>query len=126
MTSRGISLGHCEAHSPMFVQWPNPSRSCCATMPSTRWSRSACPWGSSPRWVIFAPRNSEADAFGQAATQAPHWMQVAASKARSESALGTGIACASGAEPVRSEEHTSELQSRQYLVCRLLLEKKKE
>src|SRR3712207_8165211 len=29
------------------------------------------------------------------------------------------------AEPLRSEEHTSELQSRQYLVCRLLLEKKK-
>src|SRR5947209_15618281 len=27
--------------------------------------------------------------------------------------------------PQRSEEHTSELQSRQYLVCRLLLEKKK-
>src|SRR3712207_7707351 len=26
--------------------------------------------------------------------------------------------------PIRSEEHTSELQSRQYLVCRLLLEKK--
>src|SRR3712207_8239738 len=30
------------------------------------------------------------------------------------------------ATPLRSEEHTSELQSRQYLVCRLLLEKKKE
>src|SRR3712207_8332075 len=30
------------------------------------------------------------------------------------------------ADAVRSEEHTSELQSRQYLVCRLLLEKKKE
>src|SRR3712207_9551037 len=30
-----------------------------------------------------------------------------------------------GAWWVRSEEHTSELQSRQYLVCRLLLEKKK-
>src|SRR5258707_1628667 len=28
--------------------------------------------------------------------------------------------------PSRSEEHTSELQSRQYLVCRLLLEKKKQ
>src|SRR3712207_8869449 len=27
-------------------------------------------------------------------------------------------------KPERSEEHTSELQSRQYLVCRLLLEKK--
>src|SRR3712207_8523196 len=30
-----------------------------------------------------------------------------------------------GEELIRSEEHTSELQSRQYLVCRLLLEKKK-
>src|SRR3712207_7798960 len=30
-----------------------------------------------------------------------------------------------GFGPDRSEEHTSELQSRQYLVCRLLLEKKK-
>src|SRR3712207_8446837 len=29
------------------------------------------------------------------------------------------------ARGIRSEEHTSELQSRQYLVCRLLLEKKK-
>src|SRR3712207_7854393 len=35
---------------------------------------------------------------------------------------------ASGTTPdaARSEEHTSELQSRQYLVCRLLLEKKKK
>src|SRR3712207_7256947 len=30
------------------------------------------------------------------------------------------------ADGSRSEEHTSELQSRQYLVCRLLLEKKKK
>src|SRR2546422_7549407 len=30
------------------------------------------------------------------------------------------------AEPARSEEHTSELQSRLHLVCRLLLEKKNE
>src|SRR3712207_7151626 len=29
-------------------------------------------------------------------------------------------------QQARSEEHTSELQSRQYLVCRLLLEKKKK
>src|SRR3712207_8586567 len=33
---------------------------------------------------------------------------------------------ASPADFERSEEHTSELQSRQYLVCRLLLEKKKK
>src|SRR5258707_3315783 len=31
-----------------------------------------------------------------------------------------------GRNVIRSEEHTSELQSRQYLVCRLLLEKKKK
>src|SRR5258707_2616507 len=31
-----------------------------------------------------------------------------------------------GTQANRSEEHTSELQSRQYLVCRLLLEKKKK
>src|SRR3712207_8597911 len=31
-----------------------------------------------------------------------------------------------GRRRCRSEEHTSELQSRQYLVCRLLLEKKKK
>src|SRR3712207_7478166 len=35
-----------------------------------------------------------------------------------------GVAAPSAAG--RSEEHTSELQSRQYLVCRLLLEKKKQ
>src|SRR3712207_8799018 len=36
----------------------------------------------------------------------------------------TNISPDSGLPSQRSEEHTSELQSRQYLVCRLLLEKK--
>src|SRR3712207_8698577 len=36
-----------------------------------------------------------------------------------------GLAAFGAAVQARSEEHTSELQSRQYLVCRLLLEKKK-
>src|SRR3712207_7360941 len=40
------------------------------------------------------------------------WAEQAVAEAEEEEALG------------RSEEHTSELQSRQYLVCRLLLEKK--
>src|SRR3712207_8572288 len=35
-----------------------------------------------------------------------------------------GQQCGDGLRHLRSEEHTSELQSRQYLVCRLLLEKK--
>src|SRR3712207_8210793 len=43
---------------------------------------------------------------------------------------GTAVAAPPPAPPgaaasTRSEEHTSELQSRQYIVCRLLLEKKK-
>src|SRR5687768_17806285 len=41
-------------------------------------------------------------------------------------ACGTAIGNAQLRVAVRSEEHTSELQSRLHLVCRLLLEKKKE
>src|SRR3712207_7092278 len=37
---------------------------------------------------------------------------------------GAWYRCCGGQVRKRSEEHTSELQSRQYLVCRLLLEKK--
>src|SRR2546422_5130470 len=37
-----------------------------------------------------------------------------------------GRGCADRLESARSEEHTSELQSRLHLVCRLLLEKKKK
>src|SRR3712207_8388828 len=44
------------------------------------------------------------------------WRSSPCGSARSERSLVRG----------RSEEHTSELQSRQYLVCRLLLEKKKK
>src|SRR5258707_5930146 len=63
----------------------------------------------------------------------PHW--------HSRAAAATGVRARQGTTPAprnqapsparkarrlgRSEEHTSELQSRQYLVCRLLLEKKK-
>src|SRR3712207_8837439 len=51
-------------------------------------------------------------------------------KNRSVAGLGAGLISSQVALVVhgltdRSEEHTSELQSRQYLVCRLLLEKKK-
>src|SRR5947209_18921272 len=46
---------------------------------------------------------------------------------RSRSTLRRRQTCSTDAAlPRRSEEHTSELQSRQYLVCRLLLEKKKQ
>src|SRR3712207_6903295 len=43
---------------------------------------------------------------------------------RSRASRNKAAASRSALPPGRSEEHTSELQSRQYLVCRLLLEKK--
>src|SRR3712207_7822502 len=47
-------------------------------------------------------------------------------KARTKEWIRTANAASAWAPSwARSEEHTSELQSRQYLVCRLLLEKKK-
>src|SRR3712207_8430323 len=53
-----------------------------------------------------------------------------AKRLRSSPPSGRSFPATSNISPVadwspRSEEHTSELQSRQYLVCRLLLEKKK-
>src|SRR3712207_5836839 len=40
--------------------------------------------------------------------------------------VNSGAEAVENSIKIRSEEHTSELQSRQYLVCRLLLEKKKQ
>src|SRR5258707_8894839 len=57
------------------------------------------------------------DALPISSTNATH--RPAASRSRAAATAD------SSSEP-RSEEHTSELQSRQYLVCRLLLEKKKK
>src|SRR3712207_8506448 len=55
--------------------------------------------------------------WGRKITKRGHWRDsVQSSKQRNVTTSGLR----------RSEEHTSELQSRQYLVCRLLLEKKKK
>src|SRR3989442_13623270 len=48
-----------------------------------------------------------------------------ASTTRSGAVLASGEVDCARATPSRSEEHTSELQSRPHLVCRLLLDKKK-
>src|SRR5438445_8492139 len=65
-----------------------------------------------PRSTLFPTRRSSDLTFLQP-TRAPAWLQPW-SWTSARRALH------------RSEEHTSELQSRQYLVCRLLLEKKKK
>src|SRR3989441_6121963 len=61
---------------------------------------------------------------GRRRRRAPHRVQrVPGDRRRGASARGRGKRGAGGG---RSEEHTSELQSLAYLVCRLLLEKKKK
>src|SRR5437764_7042334 len=73
-----------------------------STSPPPAWGRSA--WSTSTSWTrrTCSARSSTAPA---------RWERRSSSRPPSE---------------VRSEEHTSELQSPMYLVCRLLLEKKKK
>src|SRR3712207_7926752 len=53
--------------------------------------------------------------------------KITVNSAEAKKAFGTWLGLFDGKGlHKRSEEHTSELQSRQYLVCRLLLEKKKK
>src|SRR3712207_7302222 len=63
-----------------------------------------------------------ASAMGAALSLAPTGPPPVANAATLVAAVAATLRLSRG-EP-RSEEHTSELQSRQYLVCRLLLEKK--
>src|SRR3712207_7389907 len=57
-------------------------------------------------------------------TAAQQAVTVNLSAQNNSGVTGTATLTPMGGQTQRSEEHTSELQSRQYLVCRLLLEKK--
>src|SRR2546422_8603385 len=59
------------------------------------------------------------------AVAARHALERAAVPAGEIGHVVVGNALQTSADAIRSEEHTSELQSRLHLVCRLLLEKKK-
>src|SRR3712207_7575682 len=86
-----------------------------------------------PYTTLF--RSALAPASAPSAAASPTWASTVASVSFSRTSwIVTVISCHGCrraalhcVSPVRrSEEHTSELQSRQYLVCRLLLEKKKK
>src|SRR3712207_7994457 len=62
---------------------------------------------------------------GQHRLSAGDRVSAAASPTVAQRPVPRRIALSCRSARMRSEEHTSELQSRQYLVCRLLLEKKK-
>src|SRR3712207_5040812 len=82
--------------------------------------------------VEFIACNTDAQALLQ--SDAPHKIRIGDKITRGLGAGGDSNIGQRAAEEdtdkiaqaLRSEEHTSELQSRQYLVCRLLLEKKKK
>src|SRR5947209_16087080 len=75
---------------------------------------------STARQVAFVAAGSETVSFAQTYVPSPRSRRMRIPTA--------GFARMGGERHTtrRSEEHTSELQSRQYLVCRLLLEKKKK
>src|SRR3712207_8296871 len=85
--------------------------------PYTTLFRSDLPQPLSPTTPSVLPRGTERLTPSTAGTSpAEERKTVRSPSIRSRSSVTT---------TGRSEEHTSELQSRQYLVCRLLLEKKK-
>src|SRR3712207_8046941 len=74
-----------------------------------------------PYTTLFRSSSCQAIAFSSHALSGRFFTPVVR---RSRRAFGRSVGLKDRGTPPRSEEHTSELQSRQYLVCRLLLEKK--
>src|SRR3712207_7146894 len=81
-----------------------------------------------PRSTLFPYTTlfRSSSALGSASASTPSPPSVRSSVRRPATTASPPSSRAAPPTPApRSEEHTSELQSRQYLVCRLLLEKKK-
>src|SRR5205823_10715798 len=95
------------------------SRDCHPVVPIT----SGVPRGASFSTVTgtasAAEKSIATSASGHAAPALPRAIAPVTSNPYSGASVSTSC-------PIRSEEHTSELQSLAYLVCRLLLEKKKQ
>src|SRR2546428_8494673 len=79
-----------------------------------------------PRSTLFPYTTLFRSLRGEARSQRLHAVRRVGRKRAGESSLRGGRGGAARGVSNRSEEHTSELQSRSDLVCRLLLEKKKK
>src|SRR5690625_5844378 len=106
-----------------------------------RWRQSGGLWPDCRRWFIcrwarmyscastLSPVSSEVPAATSAPAELDELFIQSRNAARSRRAATSKSASRwwlKRTRPLRSEEHTSELQSRGHLVCRLLLEKKKQ
>src|SRR5258707_3480269 len=78
-----------------------------------------------PYTTLFRSCGSTRRSAANLMSKAPCVSCVSASQQSRTSRTSADVSHKRHMAPSRSEEHTSELQSRQYLVCRLLLEKKK-
>src|SRR3712207_7025633 len=79
-----------------------------------------------PYTTLFRSKGAAGSVSGIDADAGPEAAGLVALRSTTGTTLIAATVLASMVTFLRSEEHTSELQSRQYLVCRLLLEKKKQ
>src|SRR2546422_10308645 len=75
---------------------------------------------------LQGPKSQQSDNSYVNGQLSNHWSSLGAGSWLQPEAVGDGAHGLDTETDVRSEEHTSELQSRLHLVCRLLLEKKKK
>src|SRR5688572_32252186 len=86
----------------------------------TAQTQSISPWGSTLMWSASCPKSQRSLSFQRAASW-DNSRSITAPQCPLFHPLRGSVLI-----QIRSEEHTSELQSQSNLVCRLLLEKKKE
>src|SRR3712207_8425579 len=79
-----------------------------------------------PYTTLFRSRDAAARLGARVSVPLVGRTRVQQTQKRTKARFNSAMECRRDQDDVRSEEHTSELQSRQYLVCRLLLEKKKQ
>src|SRR3989441_6966173 len=105
---------------------------CSSRAPAPRWARAAATttsWhasaGRCPRWA-WRSTSTRSWRRSPSRERPPQGGARQGAPARAHPRAVQEDRCARGSGGGRSEEHTSELQSLAYLVCRLLLEKKKK
>src|SRR6266498_1870222 len=119
-TRRSAAPSGCSRCSPAATPPRTWRSSCCATSLVCCAARPHVP-GSSPPTAPCWPRSAGSSPEPSGPASSPPPRRCCAGTGASSQARGPTRAVAR-----RSEEHTSELQSRPHLVCRLLLEKKKK